>query len=61
MITEKLQNILDQNQAAYENALDYLYYGFGYKSWKEKNQGHMTDEEAKQLWKYAFECVVNDY
>lgn len=60
-MTGQLKKIIDANQFAYEMALDYVYYGFGFNKWKEKNQGKMTDEEAKLLWKYAFECVANDY
>lgn len=40
--------------AEYENACDYLYYGYGYESWKQQNQSErMSDTDAKKLWGLA--------
>lgn len=40
----------EQEQAAFENALDCLYYGFGRSYW---NACGLPEEEATQVWEEA--------
>lgn len=42
-------------QAIFENALDCLYYGYGYKFWKKNNCQNLDDGIAKNIWNKAIE------
>lgn len=46
----------NQEQAAYENALDCLYFGYGKKYW---NACGLSEEEAGRIWKEARESMTN--
>lgn len=52
-------NIVSRHKAEYENAKDYLYYGYGYKRWHEAHS-HLSEEEAKIIWDEAFKVMAND-
>lgn len=44
-----------QKQAAFENACDYFYYGYGKKRWIDS--GHnlgLSEEESNEVWHKAF-------
>lgn len=45
--------------AEYENACDCLYYGYGYYYWRKNNNRIVSDEEAKIVWKAAFDKMAN--
>lgn len=46
--------VLREYRAEYENACDDLYYGYGYKFWREHNNGIDNEEDAKLVWNAAF-------
>lgn len=46
--------ILEEYRAEFENACDDLYYGYGYKFWRKTCRKSMSEEEAKIVWKAAF-------
>ena len=56
---EQRAAIVRNNQAAFENACDYLYYGMGFKSWLKSLQGSLSEESASIVWKAAFDKVAN--
>ena len=47
------QNLIASHKAELENAKDYMYYGYGFKTW-HKSHSHLSDEEAKTIWSVAF-------
>lgn len=47
----------DQEQAAFENACDCLYYGFGRSYW---NACGLPEEEAAQVWQKAIDYLAQD-
>ena len=47
--------VLKQNRAHWENACDYLYYGYGYKQWKPKD---LSEEDARIIWNAAFNYMA---
>ena len=46
-----------QEQAAYENACDCLYYGYGRKHW---NSVGLSERDANRIWREAFNDMAND-
>lgn len=46
--------VLRKYRAEFENACDDLYYGYGYKFWREHNNGIDNEEDAKLVWGAAF-------
>ena len=52
-----------KEKAAYENARDCLYYGYGFKSWFERNSELLDGdvEFAKKIWQQAKEDLANDF
>ena len=45
--------------ADFENACDYLYYGIGYKSWRETCS--ITDDKtAKRIWRLAHDKMSRE-
>ena len=46
-----------QERAAYENACACLYYGYGRKHW---NYCGLSEDDAKRIWKEAFNDMAND-
>lgn len=56
---EQRAAIVRNNQAAFENACDYLYYGMGFKSWFKALNGVLSEDDAKIVWKAAFDRVAN--
>lgn len=46
-----------QKQAAYENACDCLYYGFGKNVW---NNCGLDEQLSKEVWKQAFEDMSDE-
>ena len=46
--------VLRNHRAEYENACDDLYYGYGYKFWREHNNGIDNEDDAKLVWNAAF-------
>lgn len=55
-----VREVLEQFQAEFENACDYLYYGLGKKRWLQSCNGSMTEEEAAIVWKAAFDKMANE-
>lgn len=47
-------------QAIYENAMDCIYYGYGYKFWKSSNCPELSDEVARGIWDKAVEKMCED-
>ena len=47
-----------KKQAAYENACDCLYYGYGRKYW---NSCGLEESEADKVWNQAFKDIVEDF
>ena len=45
-----------QEQAAYENACDCLYYGYGRKHW---NSCGLSEDDADRIWKDAIAELTN--
>lgn len=45
-----------RKQIAYENAIDCLYYGYGWKEWDSLN---LTEEEKKEIWEKAIEYLAS--
>ena len=45
-------------QAAYENAYDCLYYGYGRKYW---NSCGLEESEANEVWNQAFNDIAEDF
>ena len=45
-------------QAAYENACDCLYYGYGRKYW---NFCELEESEANEVWNQAFNDIAEDF
>lgn len=47
-------------QAAFYNACDYIYYGYGRKTWieHEHNCG-LSEKESKEVWHEAFVYMSN--
>jgi hypothetical protein len=52
-------DLFRNHQAEYENACDYLYYGYGFDKWFKSCEGSMSREEAKIIWKAAFNKMAN--
>lgn len=52
-----------KEKAAYENACDCLYYGYGFKFWFERNSELLDGdvEFAKKIWCQAKEDLANDF
>lgn len=46
------QNFIASHRAELENAMDYMYYGYGFCKW-HKSHSHLSDEEAKIIWDAA--------
>lgn len=44
-------------QAAFENAYDCLYYGYGKSYW---NSCGLSESDAKKVWKKAFETICEE-
>lgn len=60
-IKRRKQSIIDtiyNNQAEFENACDYLYYGESGKDWKEKSG--LDDATANLIWKVAHQYMSQD-
>jgi hypothetical protein len=58
-----LRNVLSKYEAEYENACDYLYYGYGFNKWYKaqiNNGSEMSEEEAKTVWNKAFHKMANE-
>lgn len=51
--------VIREYRADYENARDYLYYGYGYKMWRTTNKDYMSEDDAKIVWKAAFNHMAN--
>lgn len=51
--------LLKVHRAEYENACVDLYYGYGFVFWRSHNNGIADDEEAKIVWKAAFNKMAN--
>ena len=49
-----------QKQAAFFNACDYLYYGYGKKTWieNEHNLG-LSEKDSNEVWHEAFVYMYN--
>lgn len=50
-----------ERQVAFENACDYLYYGYGRDKWKKN--GHdmsLPEAVANKIWKAAFYLMAED-
>lgn len=48
----------EQKQAAYENACDCLYYGYGRNYW---NSCGLDEPTSQEVWKQAHEDMINDF
>ena len=49
-------------QVGYENACDYLYYGYGFKRWYNANSALFDNEQhARKIWREAFEHMAEDF
>ena len=46
-----------QEQAAFKNACDCLYYGYGRKHW---NSCGLSDEDATRIWRDAFNYMTDE-
>ncbi len=51
--------VVSEHKAEFENAKDYLYYGYGYKKWHIAHS-HLSEEEAKIIWDEAFKVMAKD-
>lgn len=51
---EHAKELVRKYRAEFENACDDLYYGYGYKFWREHNNGIDNEEDAKLVWNAAF-------
>ena len=65
IIRESLEEFYKGSQnekAAYENARDCLYYGYGFKFWFERNAELLNNDAviAKEIWKQAVEDMGNE-
>lgn len=45
-------------RAVYDNARDCIYYGYGYS---HLNKNGLSDEEAKVIWRRAFEDMASEF
>ena len=64
IIRESIEEFYKGSQkesAAYENACDCLYYGYGFKFWFERNAELLDNdiEFAKKVWQQAVEDMGN--
>ena len=50
---ERAKELVNTYRAEFENACDYLYYGYGYRRWRFQHTS-MKEEEAKIIWHEAF-------
>lgn len=57
---EYLQSLPYRFKADFENAIDCLYYGEGKGRWMENAVEHMSEEDARNLWKIAFQFMSQD-
>ena len=57
---ERLHSLPYRYQADFENAIDCLYYGEGYKEWASRAEDHMSPQDAKDLWKIATQFMSQD-
>lgn len=49
-----------QKQAAFFNACDYLYYGYGKKTWiKNKHNLGLSEKDSNEVWHEAFVHMAN--
>lgn len=53
-----IADAISDHRAEYENALDDLYYGYGYKFWRTHNNDIEDDEVAKAVWKAAVDKMA---
>jgi len=51
--------LVQRYRAEYENACDDLYYGYGYTFWRHHYNSIESDEEAKIVWKAAFNHMAS--
>ena len=57
---ERFANLLKYHVAEYENACDYLRYGYGFKMFAESCKGCLSEEDAKYIWDKAFNRMGNN-
>jgi hypothetical protein len=52
----------EQEKVAYENAKDYLYYGYSKKERIENwHNADLNEEDSNRIWKKAFENMASDF
>lgn len=56
----RLEQLLQDAEAEYENALDDMYYGYGYDFWRTHNNGIERDEDAKLVWQTAKKVMCDE-
>ena len=61
IVNESVRNILKENfdRAAFENACDDLYYGYGFEQWR-KDHDYLDPVTADKIWHAAFKKVSGD-
>lgn len=57
---QRTAEIVRNNRAAFENACDYLYFGYGFNRWFKSCEGYISEEDAKVVWKAAFDKRANE-
>ena len=57
---KRTAEIIKNNRAVFENACDYLYFGYGFNIWFKSCEGSINLEDAKVVWKAAFEKMGNE-
>ena len=58
-IAERKSELKKEYRADYENACDDLYFGYGYKFWRDTAKHIESEEDAKLLWQAAIEKMAN--
>lgn len=56
----KLEELLTTAEAEYENALDDMYYGYGYDFWRTHYNDIEDDNDAKLVWKTAKQVMCDE-
>mgnify|MGYP006931936609 FL=1 len=57
---QRKAEIIRNNRAAFENACDYLYFGYGFNRWFKACEGYISEEDAKVVWKAAINKMGNE-
>lgn len=55
-----LEELLITAEAEYENALDDMYYGYGYDFWLSHYNGIEDEDDAKLVWSVAKKVMCDE-